>query len=159
MSRALKTLQVAARAREMLSWVKAEVGATTERLQSAEDFPSFATILLSRISETLDLLYGAFYLADEGHMRFTRVGAFATDVSAEPREFALGEALVGQAAVEQRSLRIVSTAGKPLQVSAGVGTVTPACVLFIPVINSGRSAGRHGTGAFNSVVGASAGAA
>src|SRR6201989_1400497 len=65
MSRALQVLQVAAREREMLGWVKAEVATTTERLQSAEDFPAFATILLSRISETLELLYGAFSLSDE----------------------------------------------------------------------------------------------
>ncbi len=135
MSRALQTLQVAARERETQGWVKAEVAATTERLQTTEDFPEFGAILLSRISEAFDLLYGAFYLADENYTRFTRVGAFATDVSREPREFALGEALVGQAAVERRSLRIGYTADQPLHVSAGVGTVTPACVLFVPVIN------------------------
>ncbi len=135
MSRALHTLQVAAREREILGWVKAEVATTTERLQSAEDFPAFATILLSRISETVDLLYGAFYLADDSHTRFTRVGAFATDVSTEPREFALGEALVGQAAAERRSLHIVPGADKPVEVSVGGVKVTPACVLFAPVIN------------------------
>ncbi len=135
MSRALQTLQIAAREREILGWVKAEVATTTERLQSAEDFPAFSTILLSRISETLNLLYGAFYLADESRTRFARVGAFATDVSAEPREFALGESLVGQAAAERRSLRIASGADKPLQVSTGAGAVTPACILFIPVMN------------------------
>jgi signal transduction histidine kinase/CheY-like chemotaxis protein len=134
MSRALQTLQVAARGQEVLGWVKAEVAATTQRLQSAENFPAFATVLLSRISEAVDLLYGAFYLADEDHVRFTRVGAFATEASTEPREFALGEALVGQAALERRRLQIVSTAEKPLRVSAGVGTVTPDCVLFVPVI-------------------------
>ncbi len=80
MSRALQTLQLAARELEISGWVKAEVAATIERLQSADDFPAFATILLSRVSETLDLLYGAFYLADDSHTRFTRVGAFATDV-------------------------------------------------------------------------------
>ncbi|MFY9841474.1 MAG: response regulator [Terriglobales bacterium] len=135
MSRALQTLQVAARERETLAWVKGEVGATVERLQSVEDFAAFSCTLLSQISGTLDLLYGAFYLADDGHTRFTRVGTFATDVSIEPREFALGNGLVGQAALERRSLEIASTAGKPLQVSAGVATVTPACVLFIPLIN------------------------
>ena len=135
MSRALQTLQAAARERETQGWVKAEVAATVERLQSAEDSAEFAAILLSRISESFDLLYGAFYLADKAQTHFTRVGAFATDVSMEPREFALGEALVGQAAVERRSLQISSTADNPLQVSAGVGTVTPACVLFVPVIN------------------------
>jgi signal transduction histidine kinase/CheY-like chemotaxis protein len=135
MSRALQVLQVAARERETQAWVKTEEATTVARLQSAEDFAAFSTILLSRISETWDLLYGAFYLADDSHMRFVRVGAFATDVSTEPREFALGEALVGQSALERRTLRIVSTAEKPLQVSAGVGTLTPACVLFVPLIN------------------------
>jgi signal transduction histidine kinase/DNA-binding response OmpR family regulator len=135
MSRALQILQVGAREREVQSWVKSQVAVTTERLQSTEDFSAFATSLLSQISESLDLLYGAFYLADQRQMRFTRVGAFATDVSTEPRELALGETLVGQAAFERRCLKIVSTAEKPLQVSAGVGTLTPACVLFIPVLN------------------------
>ena len=93
MSRALQTLQLTARERETQSWVKAEVAATTERLQSAEDFPAFATMLLSRISEGLDLLYGAFYLADDSHTRFTRVGAFATesrDRTAESSRLAKG---------------------------------------------------------------------
>src|ERR1700758_2428488 len=137
MSRALQTLQVAARERETQGWVKTEVATTVARLQSAEDFPEFSNILLSRTSAALDLLYGAFYLADDSHTRFSRVGAFATDVATEPREFLLGEGLVGQAAVERRGLRIVSTAEKPLLVFAGVGTVTPACVLFVPVINQG----------------------
>ena len=135
MSRALQTLQAAARAREILSWVKAEVAATTERLQSVEDFSAFATILLSRISENVDLLYGAFYLSNTGQTRFARVGTFATDVSMEPREFALGESLIGQAALERRNLQITSTEQMPLKVSAGIGMVTPACVLFLPVIN------------------------
>jgi signal transduction histidine kinase/CheY-like chemotaxis protein len=135
MSRALQTLQIAAREQEILGWVKAEVAATTARLQSAEDFPTFATALLSRISETLDLLYGGFYLADDSRTHFSRVGAFGKDVSMEPREFALGEGLVGQTAAERRTLRIVPGDKKSLEVNTGAGTVSPACVLFVPVTN------------------------
>jgi signal transduction histidine kinase/FixJ family two-component response regulator len=137
MSRALQTLQVAAREREILGWVKAEVATTTERLQSTEDFSAFAAVLLSRISETLDLLYGSFYLADESRTSFARVGAFAMDVSAEPREFGLGQSLVGQAAAERRTIRITPASDKVLTVNTGAGTVTPACVLFVPVMNQG----------------------
>jgi signal transduction histidine kinase/DNA-binding response OmpR family regulator/HPt (histidine-containing phosphotransfer) domain-containing protein len=135
MSRALNTLQIAAREQEILGWVKAEVAAATSQLQSTEDFPAFATVLLSRISETLDLLYGGFYLADENRTRFARVGSFGTDVSKEPREFGLGEGLVGQAAVERRTLRIVPGADNALTVNTGSGSVSPACVLFVPVTN------------------------
>jgi signal transduction histidine kinase/CheY-like chemotaxis protein len=134
MSRALHTLQIAAREREVLGWVKGEIATTTERLQSTDDFTAFAAVLLSRMSETLDLLYGSFYLADDSRMLFARVGSFATDVSAEPQVFALGESLVGQAAAERRTLQ-VGSANHLLSVSTGAGTVTPACILFVPVVN------------------------
>ena len=153
-----QTLQVAARERETLGWVKAEVAATTERLQSAEDFPEFAAILLSRISESFDLLYGAFYLADESHTRFTRVGAFATDVSTRTaRIHARRRLWWGKPQLSGVAFRLSTLLTKPLHVSAGVGTVTPACVLFHSRDQSGRRAGGYRTGAFGSGVGASAG--
>jgi signal transduction histidine kinase/DNA-binding response OmpR family regulator len=134
MSRALQTLQVAARERETQAWIKAEVAAMTQRLQSAEDFTAFADALLSRFSENFDLLFGAFYLGDKSHPSFTRVGAFATNVAAEPRHYALGEGLVGQAAEERRNLKIMASTGKALHIATGVGTVEPACVYFLPVL-------------------------
>jgi hypothetical protein len=80
-------------------------------------------------------LLGAFYLDDDSRTHFARVGAFATDVSTELREFSLREGLARQAAAEHRTLRIVSETNKLLSVSAGAGTVGPACIPFIPVMN------------------------
>jgi signal transduction histidine kinase/DNA-binding response OmpR family regulator/HPt (histidine-containing phosphotransfer) domain-containing protein len=132
-SRALRTLQGAAREREIQGWVKSEVAATLTRIQAAEDFEPFAQALLSRISECIPLVYGSLYLADKNDAHFTRVGAFAIDDSASPREFALGEGLVGQAAVERRALSL--TADEHLQIAAGVARVKPGRLLFLPVIN------------------------
>jgi signal transduction histidine kinase/DNA-binding response OmpR family regulator len=135
MSRALETLQVVSRERQLQASVKAEVAATTEQLQQAEDFPKFGAVLLSRISNSLNLLYAAFYLADESHTRFTRVAAFANNVASEPREFPAGEGLVGQAAIEKRTLQIIASDQKTPAISVGVGHVTPANLLFIPIIS------------------------
>jgi signal transduction histidine kinase/DNA-binding response OmpR family regulator len=134
MSRALETLQVVSRERQLQAWVKTELAATTEQLQQAEHFPEFGSLLFSRISKSLDLLYAGFYLADESHARFTRVAAFANDVGAEPREFAAGEGLVGQAASEKRTLQIIASDQETPAISLGGGCVTPASLLFIPVI-------------------------
>jgi Signal transduction histidine kinase len=134
MSRALQALQVAARERETLAWAKDQVAAMTHRLQLAGSFTAFADALLSCLSENFDLLFGAFYVGNKDHTRFSRIGAFATDVATEPREYALGEGLVGQAAEERRSLKILASADKPLKIATGVGTVEPACVFFLPVI-------------------------
>jgi signal transduction histidine kinase/DNA-binding response OmpR family regulator/HPt (histidine-containing phosphotransfer) domain-containing protein len=132
-SRALRTLQGAAREREIQGWVKSEVAATLTRIQAAEDVEPFAQALLSRISECIPLVYGSLYLADKSNAHFTRVGAFAIDDSASPREFALGEGLVGQAAVERRALTV--TAGEHLQIAVGMAMVKPGSLLFLPVIN------------------------
>ena len=134
MSRALHTLQCSARERQLQVWIKAEVATTTERLQTTVDFRQFAGTLLSRISESIELLYGVFYLADQSHTRFTRVGGFAVDGSGEPKTFSLGEGLVGQAASEKRPLEIAATGDDHVEISAGMATVTPRYLLFLPVV-------------------------
>jgi two-component system sensor histidine kinase/response regulator len=141
MSRALQTLQTAARERETQAWIKTEVGALTQQLQSAEEFAEFSRIFLSRISQNLGLLYGALYLADDSQTRFSRVGAFAADVSNEPREFTLGQGLVGQAAAERRTLVLTPSVGEPLSVSIGLGTVAARQFHIIPVLHQNALAG------------------
>jgi signal transduction histidine kinase/CheY-like chemotaxis protein len=132
-SRALRTLQRGAREREIQGWVKAEAASTLQRLQSTQDFSAFATALLSRLSESIPIIYGALYLVDETQKRFFRAGSFALNDANNPQEFALGEGLAGQAAVERRPLAI--TAGDQVRITAGMGTVKPGILLFLPVIN------------------------
>jgi signal transduction histidine kinase/CheY-like chemotaxis protein len=131
--RALRTLQLGARERETQGWVKAEVGSTLETLQSAQDYPGFGKALLSRLSQSIPLIYGAFYVADEGHKRFSRAYAFANTDAGSPNEFALGEGLAGQAAVERRILEVA--AGDQVRISAGMGVLTIGKILFLPVTN------------------------
>jgi signal transduction histidine kinase/DNA-binding response OmpR family regulator/HPt (histidine-containing phosphotransfer) domain-containing protein len=131
--RALSTLQLGARERETHAWVKAEVGATLGALQSAQDYPGFGKALLSRISQPIPLIYGAFYVADESRTRFSRAYSFANSDAGSPGEFALGEGLAGQAAVERRILEI--TAEDQVRISAGMGILTVGKIHFIPVLN------------------------
>ena len=133
--RSLRSLQGGARERETYSWVKAQVAATGVRLQSAEDFSSFASNLLSSISDCINLLYGAFYLADDTRTRLTRVGTFAIEGRPESTSCRLGESMVGQAALEKRMLEVAPAAGQDFGVSTGIGVVSPAKLLFVPVVN------------------------
>jgi signal transduction histidine kinase/CheY-like chemotaxis protein/HPt (histidine-containing phosphotransfer) domain-containing protein len=133
--RSLHTLQGVARDRDTQSWVKAEVAATGVRLQSADDFAHFAASLLSGISKSIPLLYGAFYLANDARTRLNRVGSFALDGPAESSEVVLGEGLVGQAALERRTLVISESQDEPIRVSTGMGTVVPGKLSFVPVMN------------------------
>jgi signal transduction histidine kinase/DNA-binding response OmpR family regulator/HPt (histidine-containing phosphotransfer) domain-containing protein len=133
-SRALHTLQGVARDREVQSWIKNEVSLTGVRLQAAENFSTFATTLLSRISECIPLLYGAFYVASGADSSLSRAGSFALDSAQGAVEFALGEGLVGQAGLERRVLQIPGDEATPLRVSTGMGTVVPRELLFLPLL-------------------------
>jgi signal transduction histidine kinase/CheY-like chemotaxis protein len=138
-SRALRTLQGAAQERDMQAWIKSEVVAAMERVKTAEDFKDFAGQLLSRLSESIPLLYGAFYLADEQGKSFSLVGGFAIDAEKRPREFALGDGLVGQAAVERRLLELSAKPEDPyFRITAGVGKIEPHNLLFVPVASPHR---------------------
>jgi two-component system, sensor histidine kinase and response regulator len=137
MSRALNTLQCAARDRLTQTWVKTEVADTSANLQAAEDFSTFSQILLSHLSGSIGLVYAALYLADQTHTRFTLVGCFAIDPPADPKTFALGEGLVGQAALEKRPLEIAAVPGSEVRISAGIATVTPQRLHFFPVVDHG----------------------
>ncbi len=137
MSRALHTLQCAARDRLTQTWVKTEVADISASLQSAEDFSTFSQILLSRLSRSIGLVYAALYLANQTHTRFNLVGGFAIDPTADPKTFALGEGLVGQAALEKCPIEITAAPGNEIQISAGIATVAPERLHFFPVVDHG----------------------
>jgi signal transduction histidine kinase/CheY-like chemotaxis protein len=134
-SRALGTLQGNAREREIQHWVKAEVSGITEQLQYSENFEAVGKCLFSRLSKSIPLLYGALYVTNESRTRFVRVGGFALDAPNQPLEFALGEGLVGQSAVERRPLVVPATEGDHVLVSTGIGTLAPHTLLFMPVVS------------------------
>ncbi|HEY6375993.1 MAG TPA: response regulator [Edaphobacter sp.] len=134
-SRALSTLQRSAHERDIQHWVKAEVSAITEALQSCENFAAVGRCLFSRLSKSIPLFYGALYVVHESHTRFVRVGGFALDGLDQALEFAMGEGLVGQAAVERRPLVVPANEGGHFLVSTGMGTITPHTLLFMPVVS------------------------
>ena len=140
-SRALGTLQGNAREREIQHWVKAEVSGITEQLQYSENFKAVGRCLFSRLSNSIPLLYAALYVADENRTRLVRVGGYALDGPDQTREFALGEGLVGQAAVERRPLVVAANAGDHVVVSTGMGTLTPHTLLFMPVVSQDAAVG------------------
>jgi signal transduction histidine kinase/CheY-like chemotaxis protein len=134
-SRALGTLQGNAREREIQHWVKAEVSGITQQLQYSENFEAVGKCLFTLLSKSIPLLYGALYVSNESRTRLVRVGGFALDGPDQTREFALGEGLVGQAAVERRPLVVPANVGDHVLVSAGMGTLTPHTLLFMPVVS------------------------
>ena len=136
-SRSLKILQRVVHERDDQAWVKARTVAIVERLQATDDFPEFAASLMSGVCDSIPLLYGAFYLAEDSWKRFVRVGGFALGAASAPQGYAVGEGLVGQAAAERRQLSVSNAGGHHLRVPTGMGELEPHTVLAVPIITQG----------------------
>ncbi|HYI97326.1 MAG TPA: response regulator, partial [Bryobacteraceae bacterium] len=73
--------------------------------------------------------------------RLIRSGSFAIQESAGPTEFGLGEGLVGQAAIERRTLDLSPTKERPLQIITGLGAVVAGHLRFVPVLHQNTLVG------------------
>ena len=125
----------------MQHWVKAEIAAITEELQASESFAAVGRSLFTRLSKSIPLFYGALYVADESHTRWTRISGFALDHPDQTPEVALGEGLVGQAAIEKRPLSVPASETDHLLVSTGAGVIKPHTLLFLPVVSQDVAVG------------------
>lgn len=139
---ALSTLQDMASTHATRLWIRNELTTLSIALQGIHHFADFATTLLSHIARSVDLLHGGLYIANETHTRFVRAGGFAlstvkhahTSTAEVPLAYGLGEGLVGQAALERRTLVLTPPTDLPLHAVTGFGLVPLPQLVLIPVV-------------------------
>ncbi len=106
-----------------------------QALQAASDFEEFGNMLLTRLSQMLGLVYGALYIADAEETELRRVGGYGCDDSIHDRRFAWGQNLVGQAAMDKRTISMSLPVDDPFLVKIGPGTFKVHTMLILPVIS------------------------
>ena len=137
--RALRKLQHNAQEREIQHWVKAEVASTIEELHSAQEFPTSQRRCCRIFRLAFRCSAAPSTLAMRDRTRYARTGAFACGEGDSQKEFALGEGLVGQAAVERRPLAVHGN--DQIKIAAGSLSATPDSLHFFPLINQDDVAG------------------
>ena len=161
MSRALQTLQVAAREREIQGWVKAEVATTDGAIAVGGGLPGSSPPSCCRGSRkrwTCCTVRSTWLMKTQ--TRFTRVGAFATDVCNGAARICARRRLWWDKLLLNGALFRLSSSCRQSSPSLRGYWDSDACLRpFCPCDESGRRAGGHRTGAFGSGVRASAGAA
>jgi len=106
-----------------------------QAVQSASDFEDFGNVLLARLAQMLGLVYGALYIADAEETELRRVGGYGCDDSIHDRSFAWGQNLVGQAAMDKRTVSLSLPLDDPFLVKIGPGTFKVHTMLILPIIS------------------------
>ena len=137
----LQILQTGAQALETERIIKHETSEIIALLEDPSSFEEFSAILCSKLSSTLNLVYGALYLSDEGNTRLSRVGGYGCDETLHTKIFSWGEGLVGQAAHDKEKIILSQPNDKKLLVSIGSGNISVSTIALFPITDKTKVLG------------------
>jgi signal transduction histidine kinase len=122
--------------RETQVWMRAAQVGFAQQLQGDQRLEDLGDTVLAFLAQTVGAQVGAIHIA-EGSDRFRRFAGYALAPDARADVLQSGEGLVGQAAKEKRSLKVVDVPEGYLPVSSAVGRSAPRQILVMPAVTDG----------------------
>jgi HAMP domain-containing protein/CheY-like chemotaxis protein/GAF domain-containing protein len=120
-------------------WLNSNLARFSGMLQGQRDQKTVARLLMSEVTPLVDAHHGAFYIAeDTGEDETTELRLIATYGYKERKSianrFKLGEALVGQAALERKAIVITQAPEDYIKIASGLGEAAPTSIIVLPVL-------------------------
>lgn len=120
-------------------WLKSNLAKFTQMLQGQKDLNTVARRILSELAQVVTAHYGAFYILQQDDnsnmMKLKLFSSYAYKPEKNiPREFAIGEGLVGQCALEKERIILSNVPGDYIKISSGLGKLKPFNLIILPVL-------------------------
>ncbi|MBY8887217.1 HAMP domain-containing protein [Streptomyces sp. PTM05] len=137
-------------------WLKGNLARISGLMQGRRDFVDVAALIMSELTPVVSAQHGAFFLAQEigeggergeiggadGESYELRlIGSYGYSRRTMPTSFLPGESLIGQAAVEKRTILVENVPPGYLKIASGLGEAPPAHVIVLPVLFEDRILG------------------
>ncbi|WP_367320455.1 HAMP domain-containing protein [Streptomyces sp. HUAS ZL42] len=131
-------------------WLKGNLARVSALMQGRRDLEDVASLIMSELPPLVAAQHGAFFLAmppadsagDQGDQYELRMlGSYGYSMGSMPTSFRPGEALVGTAAEEKRTILVENAPSGYLKISSGLGEAPPAQVIVLPVLFEGKVLG------------------
>ncbi|ULU25159.1 response regulator [Dyella terrae] len=124
------------------TWVKTQVSQIASDLQKVETEREFAEQLTGTLGPMLECGVGVFYRFDEEHQRLQLMGSYGYQQRKHlSTDYALGEGLVGQCAVEQKPITLQDVPDNYVRIHSGTGEASPRSIAVMPLILRGKLLG------------------
>ncbi len=111
-------------------WLKTNLASISGLLQGQRDLAAVTQLIMSEVTPTVSAQHGAFFIAEPGADGTTELVCCAygyTPRSSEmPSRFAVGEGLVGQAALERKTIAVTDLPPGYIRVGSGLGDAPAA---------------------------------
>ncbi|WPP50028.1 HAMP domain-containing protein [Catalinimonas niigatensis] len=119
-------------------WLKSNLAKFTQMLQGQRDLNTVINRILSELAQVVAAHYGAFYILrqdEDASVKLKLSSSYAYKDSFNlPKEFAIGEGLVGQCAFEKERIVITNVPSQYIKISSGLGEAKPMSLIILPVL-------------------------
>jgi signal transduction histidine kinase/CheY-like chemotaxis protein len=108
-------------------------------LQGQRDIEAVTQLIMSEVTPVVSAQHGALFLVEHGdslgEAELRVVASYGyKPKKGRPDRFALGDGLVGQAAVEGKTIRLTDVPSDYIKISSALGDATPAHLVVMPVM-------------------------
>ncbi|MFC5404734.1 response regulator [Cohnella soli] len=121
--------------------IQTKVAEVANMSQGINDLNTLADSFLSKLAPTINASYGLFYILREyaDEKRLVKIGSYAaSDDKTGVTSFRMGEGLIGQAALDNRTFLLNSTIDHPISIKSSLGDIQPHSILVVPVEFEGK---------------------
>jgi len=130
-------------------WLKTNLAKFTRMLQGQKEMLTVGKLILSELAPVVGAQHGVFYvmaagredaideIEREAHLKLLSSYAYRNRKNVS-NKFALGEGLVGQAALEKERILISNAPADYVQITSGLGQAPPTNIIVLPVLFEGQ---------------------
>ncbi|MEU9208120.1 HAMP domain-containing protein [Streptomyces sp. NPDC048415] len=133
-------------------WLKGNLARISALMQGRRDLDDVASLIMSELTPVVSAQHGAFFLSmplvdgkeaagEEDAYELRMLGSYGYSMGSMPTSFRPGEALIGTAAQEKRTILVENAPSGYLKISSGLGEAPPAQVIVLPVLFEGTVLG------------------
>jgi signal transduction histidine kinase/DNA-binding response OmpR family regulator/HAMP domain-containing protein len=121
-------------------WLKTNLARFTRMLQGQRDLLAVSRLILSDLAPLVNAQHGVFYTmsGSNGSQRLRFMAGYGyTERKHLATEFAIGEGLVGQCAMEASRILLTNVPDDYVKISSGLGEASPLNIVALPVVFEG----------------------
>ena len=120
-------------------WLKSNLAKFTQMLQGQKDLNTVTHRILSELAQVVNAQKGLFYILEQDEdLQNQKLKLFAGyaygDEVDYAKEFALGQGLVGQCALEKERILLTNVPSNYIKISSGLGKASPVNLIVLPVL-------------------------
>jgi HAMP domain-containing protein/signal transduction histidine kinase/CheY-like chemotaxis protein len=120
-------------------WLKSNLAKFTQMLQGQKDLKTVTNRILSELAQVVNAQHGVFYILEQDenseNVKLKLFSSYAYKEKREiPKEFAIGEGLVGQCAAGKERILLTSVPQNYVKINSGLGEAKPLNLIVLPVL-------------------------